>query len=590
MPSLHGNVPPNQGTLSRIGRLLEGYHGYALLLFVVMLLAAIAEGLGLSLVLPLLSGMVGIEEQGSIFSRTLEGVVSLVPGGYRTEGLLVALVIAFFFKSLLMILHQGMGVNFAMKLRARWSTRIFEGYLSSPYGEMFKHKQGVFVSNIVIEPMRAAKSINMILELVSKLTLSVTLITMLLLTDWKITVMATLGGSVVLMLLRGAVHRYSVKFGKERVTLNQSVTADATEGIGAIKEIKIFGTFQRHLRQLKAKLQRYTKIHTKFTILSNLPGHVIEFVIILCIAIIMSYVHLTRNIALKDVFPFLGFFVLVSQRLLVYISFILSHRMKIASFVPSLNLIHDLIYRDKHREAVLEGTSLDGIKDDIVFKDVTFGYGEERPVFQHLNLTIPRGKITAVVGPSGIGKSTLADLILRLFDPKEGDILLNGENIRQFSLKSWRERIGYVNQEPYIFNTSVRENILMGNPYAKDRDLVKAAKMANIHDFIETLPKGYDSVVGDRGVKLSGGQRQRLAIARVIIREPDLFIFDEATSSLDSESERMIQASIESLSRSKTILIIAHRRSTLKNADIIYQVGQVGEVKIRDFASLEAES
>jgi subfamily B ATP-binding cassette protein MsbA len=530
---------------------------------------------------------VGIEDQGSIVSKALEGLLTPVPEGYRMEGLLFALLIAFFCKSLLMIIHQGMAMNFAMKLREKWTTSIFEGYLASPYGEMFKQKQGVFISNVVIEPIRASKSINMILELASKLTLSVTLITMLLITDWRITVMAALVGSTVLALIRGAVHRYSMKFGKERLALNQGITADATEAIGAIKEIKVFGAFQGHLQQLTKKLQNYTKIHTRFTVLANLPGHVIEFVVILFIAIILSYVHLMRNVPLKDIFPFLGFFVLVCQRLLVYISFILSHRMKITSFLPSLSLIHDLIYTDRDRETFSEGRSIDGIVDDIVLKDVTFSYGNGKPVFRNLNITIPKGKITALVGPSGIGKSTIADLILRLFVPQKGRVMTNGRDIREFSLESWRRRIGYVSQEPYIFNVSVKENILIGRPSASDSEVFESAQKAYIHDFIQSLPDGYDSVLGDKGANISRGQRQRLAIARVILRDPDLYIFDEATSSLDSESERMIQKSTEGLGVSKTVLIIAHRYSTLESSDLIYHLDSEGNIRLTDYVALK---
>ena len=230
---------------------------------------------------------------------------------------------------------------------------------------------------------------------------------------------------------------------------------------------------------------------------------------------------------------------------------------------------------------------MDELKHDVVLKDITFSYGDGKPVLPNLNLTIQKGKITAIVGPSGIGKSTIADLILRLFEPQKGKILVNGQEISQFDLFSWRSKIGYVSQEPFIFNTSVKQNILIGKPSADMDEVIQAAKMANIHDFIMTWADRYDTVVGDRGVKLSAGQRQRLAIARAIIRQPELFIFDEATSSLDGQSEKMIQQSIEKLSRSKTILIIAHRISTLENADIIYTLEDGGRVGIKRFESLQ---
>jgi len=576
----------NRNNLQKIGDLIEGHTKYALILFIIMLLAAIAEGVGLSLVLPLLSGLVGIKDYSSNFSEYIL-ILSPLPEKYRIEGLLLFLLIVFFLKSVLMVLHRGLSVNFAMQLRETWSNKIFSKYLGMPYEKIMNQRRGESINNIVIEPFRASKSITMLLELGSKLTLSITLLTLLLLTEWKFTLLVAFGGGTIFYFLRNIIDRYSIKFGKERLDLNQHITAIATEGISAIREIKIFGSAHTHIIKLSKKLARYTKIHTIFAVLSDLPRHVIEFTAILFITIILGYVHIVQNIEFKNILPFLGFFVLVCQRLLVYISFIISHRMKIVSFFPSLSLIHSEIYEKRMVEDNFKKTKLDTLKHDIIFKNVTFSYEDGKPVFYNLNLTIPHGKITAIIGASGIGKSTIADLILRLFVPQRGEILVNGKDINQFDLLSWRSKIGYVSQEPFIFNTTIKENILIGKPSARKDEVINAAKMANIHDFIQTLSDGYDTIVGDDGFKLSGGQKQRIAIARAIIRDPDLFIFDEATSSLDKESEKMIQQSIKKLSQSKTILIIAHRISTLENADIIYQINSKGKTEIIDYDSLK---
>lgn len=180
--------------------------------------------------------------------------------------------------------------------------------------------------------------------------------------------------------------------------------------------------------------------------------------------------------------------------------------------------------------------------------------------------------MTALVGVSGSGKSTMADLLMGLLTPQSGKIAVNHRDLREFSLASWREKVGYVCQDPFLFNMTLRENILMGKPDATEEEMVSAAKMANIHDFIIGLPEAYDTVIGDRGVKLSGGQRQRIVIARSVIRNPQLFIFDEATSALDSESEAAVRRSIEKLAEKKTIIVIAHRDSTIEKADVIFDL------------------
>ncbi len=206
----------------------------------------------------------------------------------------------------------------------------------------------------------------------------------------------------------------------------------------------------------------------------------------------------------------------------------------------------------------------------IEFKNVTFNYGEKgENVLNGLCLKIAPGENVALVGPSGGGKTTLCSLIPRFYDVTEGSILIDGCDIKSVTLKSLRDRIGTVAQDVYLFSGSVKENIAYGKPGASDREIIEAAKLAGAHEFIEGLPNGYDTYVGERGVKLSGGQKQRISIARVFLKDPDILILDEATSALDNESELLIQRSLEKLAKGRTTLTIAHRLTTIKNADRI---------------------
>ncbi|MBO5747262.1 MAG: ABC transporter ATP-binding protein [Clostridia bacterium] len=206
----------------------------------------------------------------------------------------------------------------------------------------------------------------------------------------------------------------------------------------------------------------------------------------------------------------------------------------------------------------------------IEFKDVTFNYGDKgENVLNGLCLKIAPGENVALVGPSGGGKTTLCSLIPRFYDVTEGSILIDGCDIKSVTLKSLRDRIGTVAQDVYLFSGSVKENIAYGKPGAGDQEIIEAAKLAGAHEFIEGLPNGYDTYVGERGVKLSGGQKQRISIARVFLKDPDILILDEATSALDNESELLIQRSLEKLAKGRTTLTIAHRLTTIKNADRI---------------------
>ena len=217
-------------------------------------------------------------------------------------------------------------------------------------------------------------------------------------------------------------------------------------------------------------------------------------------------------------------------------------------------------------------------KGDIQVKNVSFSYpGHDSVVLNDISLNIPAGKTIALVGESGAGKSTLISLIPRFYECTNGQILLDNNNILDLTQDFLRKNIGIVQQNVFLFDTTIKDNILYGNPYATDEQIVKAAKDANIYDFIMSLPDNFETLVGERGVKLSGGQKQRIAIARVFLKNPPLLIFDEATSSLDNESEAFIHQSMIELSKNRTTLIIAHRLSTVQNADLIY-VMQKGKI------------
>ncbi|WP_427338343.1 ABC transporter ATP-binding protein [Caloranaerobacter sp. DY30410] len=213
---------------------------------------------------------------------------------------------------------------------------------------------------------------------------------------------------------------------------------------------------------------------------------------------------------------------------------------------------------------------LDNVKGKIEFKNVSFSYnGKNNKVLSNINLTIEAGKTLALVGPSGAGKTTLCHLIPRFYEVDSGEILLDGINIKDISIKSLRKNIGLVQQNVFLFTGTIKENILYGRPDASFEEVVEAAKNANIHDFIMSLPDGYDTYIGEKGIKLSGGQKQRISIARVFLKNPPILILDEATSALDNETEIIIQKALERLSKGRTTLVIAHRLSTVKNADEI---------------------
>jgi len=244
--------------------------------------------------------------------------------------------------------------------------------------------------------------------------------------------------------------------------------------------------------------------------------------------------------------------------------------------LASMERVDKILKAENKIKEISNPKPLKGLNDKIEFKDITFSYDGKREVLKHVNLTVPKGQTIALVGQSGSGKSTLVDLLPRYHDVQEGDITIDGTSIRDVRIADLRSLIGNVNQEAILFNDTFFNNIAFGVENATMEQVIEAAKIANAHDFIMSLPNGYETDIGQRGIKLSGGQKQRLSIARVFLKNPPILIFDEATSALDNESEKVVQDSLEKLAKNRTTFVIAHRLSTIKNAQRILVLTEEG--------------
>jgi len=273
-------------------------------------------------------------------------------------------------------------------------------------------------------------------------------------------------------------------------------------------------------------------------------------------------------------------FLVISSRINAPMGRINTLRAQLAGFLPSISSLQEFL-RDDNKPILPEGTlTFDHLKEGIRFENVSFDYAtDEAEVISELSFNIPKGKTTAIVGASGSGKSTLVALLARLFDPTSGRIVVDGCDLREFQSRTWRRRIGVVSQSSFFFNDTIRNNITFGRPDATDQEVKEAALKANAHEFISEMQEGYETSLGDRGVRLSGGQAQRVAIARAVLVDPELLILDEATSSLDTVAERMVQEAIERVCQNRTVVVVAHRLSTIRDADniIVLEKGRIVE-------------
>ena len=240
--------------------------------------------------------------------------------------------------------------------------------------------------------------------------------------------------------------------------------------------------------------------------------------------------------------------------------------------VAAAQMIYEVLEEEEEKPDFTDAAKTSKTDAFIEFKNVCFSYDDENTVLNNLNLSVGKGEAAALVGPSGGGKSTVIKLLMLFYKPEKGDIILNGKSISEYTLPQLRDMISYVPQDAYLFDESIKENIRYGRPGASDDEVIKAAKVANAHDFILNLPDGYDTYVGERGESLSGGQRQRIAIARAFLKNAPILLLDEATSALDTENERLVQHSLERLMKNRTTMVVAHRLTTIENSDVIYVI------------------
>jgi ATP-binding cassette subfamily B protein len=374
------------------------------------------------------------------------------------------------------------------------------------------------------------------------------------------------------------VTEWRTKFRRRMNEMDSEANTKAIESLLNYETVKYFGNEEHEARRYDVSLQHYQRAAVSSQVSLSLLniGQAVIISVGLTLVMWMAAAGITRGQYT------LGDFVLVNTYLLqLYdpLSFFGFIYREIKQSLIDMERMFELLGEDREIEDAAGAPPLQVRGAQVEFRAVTFGYDPRRPILKGVDFTIPAGKTLAVVGPSGAGKSTLARLLFRFYDVKEGAILIDGQDIRQVAQASVRAAIGIVPQDTVLFNDTIRYNIGYGRPSASEAEVEAAARMAHVHTLVMNMPDGYDTVVGERGLKLSGGEKQRVAIARTMLKRPAIFVFDEATSALDTHTEREIQANLREVSSGRTTLIIAHRLSTVVDADeiIVLADGRVAE-------------
>lgn len=364
-------------------------------------------------------------------------------------------------------------------------------------------------------------------------------------------------------------------FGQKIRKLSRSIqdeladsTAVAEDALGAVRLVKAFVREDYEVGRYTTAIEKLFKTARRKVVLTQLFWSGVGIMFLSTLVIIFWYGGkevLADRLTAGDLVAFIIYALNISRsisqtsRLYTAVNTAAGASERIFELLEEIPEIKDIDY----------AKSLEAIDGNISIRDLTFSYEDDRVILDRLNVDVEAGQTIALVGPSGAGKTTLLNLIPRFYDPKEGAILVDGQDIREVKFKSLRNHISIVPQEVHLFGTSIKDNIRYGKLDATDEEIIAAAKDANAHEFINDIPEGYEALIGEKGVKLSGGQRQRLAIARAILKNPEILLLDEATSSLDSESEALVQEALYRLMKGRTTFVIAHRLSTVQHADRI---------------------
>ena len=372
--------------------------------------------------------------------------------------------------------------------------------------------------------------------------------------------------------------RYLRKFAKQELKKLSEATAASEEAISNAKIVKAFTREEYEITRYNALAwQQFSIVHKRARLQSIVQGGT-SLLSVAGIAVFLWYAStavLNGSLTIGILSTIVIYFGILSQPFIALSMLYSQFQVALGASERVFELLDQSITITDEPGAL----PLPPVIGDVRFEQVEFSYDERTTVLHGVNFEAEQGKVVALVGPSGAGKTTIANLIPRFFDIQSGRITVDGYDIRHVQVKSLREQIGIVLQEPVLFGATIRENIVYGRLDATQEEIEEVARASNAYEFIEKLPQGYDTLVGERGVKLSGGQRQRIAIARALLRNPRILILDEATSSLDNESERLVQEALDRLMRNRTTIVIAHRLTTVQNADkiVVIEKGQIAE-------------
>lgn len=556
-------------------RAFSGYKLEIIILTFLGFVSGLLGGIGINAVIPMfsfLAGQAGAETD--FISRYIEKFFLFLNIDFTLKYLLIFIVLLFILKALVLVIFSYINVKITSGYEEKTRNKLFKATLKAEWPYLLKQKLG-HLEVILRTNIENSKSLFVQISYIIMTLTSLTAYTLVAINiSFYITLITFILGGFLFLIFKPFIYLVR-KISYEQEEINRQSSHFINETILGLKTVKAMSVNDKIIKVGQDYFGRMRKIIIKSYIYGIFTSSLMEPISIIFIAVIFAFSFKTPNFN----FAALIAVIYLAKQIFIYITNLHQQFLSLNATAPFLKKVLD--YEEetyKHAEKD-RGAKPFQFNKNFEFKKVLFSYGPKKRVLSDISFEVKKGETVGLIGPSGAGKTTIVDLILRLFNPTGGEILLDNRSITEINLEDWRRNIGYVSQDIFLTNDTIANNIRFYDDSITDKDIEEAAKMANIYDFISQCARGFETVVGERGVMLSGGQRQRIIIARILARKPQLLVLDEATSALDNESEIKIQKVIKDLKGKITVLAIAHRLSTVVNSDklVILENGKITE-------------
>ncbi|MBO1070848.1 MAG: ABC transporter ATP-binding protein [Dolichospermum sp. DEX189] len=540
------------------------------------ILASLAEGIGISLLIPFLQNLQSgnsLVINNPIIQNIDQYLINFQPQ-QRVLLLTSSILVAILIKAVLSYIYTALCSWLQNSTFHRLRTAVYKQLIAVSQSFWDTNKSGELLNLITQETYYSSQALSFLIWVIINLSMIGIFGLLLLLISWRLTLLVALGFLLISVLIRTLTSKTQA-LGRKYQQANIYLSNLTLETFTGIKTIRAFGkeSYEEQRYYQASEKSRDSGINSAMqSVMIEPVSEGLSVAILMCVMLIAFYTQVTL--------PVLITFIFMLYRLQPQVQKLNSNLTQVIALSNYVKSVFLLLEREDKPYVISGNVNFHDLRKGITFDAVNFLYpSQNKPALENISLFIPKGKTTALVGYSGAGKSTIINLIFRLYDVTSGEIYIDNYLIKELDLATWRSNMALVSQDVHIFSSTVRENIAYGRPDATETEIIAAAKQAHAHEFICELAQGYDTFVGDRGIKLSGGQRQRISIARAILCNPEILILDEATNALDNISEKLIQDAINLLSQNRTVIVIAHRLSTIKDADqiIVLKQGKVEE-------------